>query len=473
MIARGRRVHFVGIGGAGMSAIASVLMARGYTVSGSDLRESETTRRLRAAGAVIQIGHAAEHVEQGQVVVISRAVPEENVEVQTALARGLPVLHRAQMLADLMEGMRAIAVVGTHGKTTTTSMIGMILERAARDPTVLIGGEVNDFGGNARAGAGRDLVAEVDESDGSLLWITPRIAVVTHLDATDHLDYYGSVERLLETFRLFLDRLPFDGLAVICSDAAAGRDLASRVRPRIVTYGLEPGATYTARILEMAGRRTVCEVRKDAVVLGQARLAVPGAYNVQNALGALAVSLELGVPFDVCAEALAAFSGVRRRFMVRGEVGGVLVVDDYAHNPTKVSALLQAARRCWPTCRILAIFQPHRFTRTQTVGAQFARAFDCADEVIITEIYAADEAPIPGVDARVIVQAVGERRPVRFIAHAEQVAPTLETELRPGDMVLTIGAGDVWKIADDLVARLRRRAGAGEAVPRRGDTPHG
>ncbi len=473
MITRGRRIHFVGIGGAGMSAIASVLMARGYTISGSDLRESEATRRLRAAGAVIQIGHAAEHIRPGQVVVISRAVPEQNIEVQTALARGLPVLHRAQMLADLMDGMRAIAVVGTHGKTTTTSMIGMVLERAGHDPTVLIGGEVHDFGGNARAGEGRDLIAEVDESDGSLLWITPRIAVVTNLDATDHLDYYGSEERLLDTFRLFVDRLPPEGFAVICSDVAAGRHLVSQVRPRVVTYGLEPGAMYTARILEMVGRRTVVEARKHQTVLGQVRLGVPGPYNVQNALGALAVSLELAIPFDTCAAALEAFGGVQRRFTVRGEVGGILVVDDYAHNPTKVTALLGAARRCWPECRILAIFQPHRYTRTQTVGAQFARAFDSADEVIITEIYPADEAPIPGVDAGLIVRAVGERRPVRFISRTEDVAPAIEADLRPGDLVLTIGAGDVWKIADDLVARLRRRAASPEAGPQRRRLPNG
>jgi UDP-N-acetylmuramate--alanine ligase len=471
VIARGQRIHFVGIGGAGMSAIASVLMARGYAVSGSDLRENEATRRLRAAGATIQIGHAAEHIEPGQVVVISRAVPEENIEVQTALARGLPVLHRAQMLADLMEGRRAVAVVGTHGKTTTTSMTGMILERAGFDPTVLIGGEVNDFGGNARAGSGEDLIAEVDESDGSLLWITPRIAVVTNLDATDHLDYYGSEGRLLETFRLFLDRLPSNGFAVICRDAAPGRHLAAHVRPRVVTYGLEPGATYTARIVEMVGKRTVFEARKDQTALGQVRLSVPGAYNVQNALGALAVSLELAVPFEVCASALEAFGGVRRRFTVRGEVDGILVVDDYAHNPTKVTTLLTSTRRCWPERRIIAIFQPHRFTRTQTVGAQFARAFDNADEVIVTEIYAADEAPIPGVDAGIIVRAVGERRPVRFIPRAEDVAPALESGLQAGDLVLTIGAGDVWKIADDLVARLRRRAVVSKAGPRSGSAP--
>ena len=460
MIAPGTRVHFIGIGGAGMSAIASVLMARGHPVSGSDLRESDTTRRLRGMGAQIQIGHAAEHVVPGRVVVISRAVPEENVEVRAALAQGLPVMHRAQMLAGLMEGMRGIAIVGTHGKTTTTTMTAIILEKAGWDPTVLIGGEVDDFGGNARAGGGRDLIAEVDESDGSLLWISPQIAVVTNLDATDHLDFYGSEARLVETFRRFLDRLPSDGLAVVCADSAAGRRLASSARPRVVTYGLETGALYSARVVEMVGRRSVVEALRGPTLLGSVTLGVPSPYNVQNALGALAVATELGVPFDICARALASFRGVQRRFTVRGEVGGVLVVDDYAHNPTKVRALLQGARRSWPQARIIAVFQPHRFTRTQTVGAQFAGAFDAADDVIITEIYPADEAPIPGVDAGIIVRAVSACRPVRFIADASQVAQVLAGDLRAGDLVLTIGAGDVWRVADELVARLRRRTPA-------------
>ncbi len=462
MIPAGSRVHFVGIGGAGMSAIASVLIARGYAVSGSDLRESEVTRRLRAAGARIQIGHAAEHIEPGQVVVISRAVPEGNVEVKMARQRGVPVLHRAEMLGTLMEGMRSIAVVGTHGKTTTTSMVARILEQAGRDPTVLIGGEVDDFGGNARVGHGEDLVAEVDESDGSLLRVAPHIAVVTNVDATDHLDFYQSIEQVRQTFQQFLQRLPATGFAVVCVDTDIGRALADGLRrsggARAVSYGLDPGAEYAARILEMAGARTVFEARRGATVLGQVQLAVPGAYNVQNALGALAAGLELGVPFASTAASLGTFRGVQRRFTVRGDVGGVLVVDDYAHNPTKVHALLQAARQCWPQARIIAVFQPHRYTRTQTVGPQFADAFDAADDVIITELYGADEPPVPGVDAGIVVRAVGARRPVQYVGDASQVAQILEDRVRAGDIVLTIGAGDVWKIGDALVSRLRAKA---------------
>jgi len=406
-------------------------------------------------------------VQTGQVVVISRAVPADNIEVLTARRRGVPVLHRAEVLAGLMEEMRSIAVVGTHGKTTTTSMIARILERAGRDPTVLIGGEVDDFGGNARAGGGRDLVAEVDESDGSLLRTTPQIAVVTSVDATDHLDFYGSANDLMDTFRRFLDALPPDGLAVLCADTPAGRWLAGQGHGAKVTYGLDAGAAYTARIQEMVGRRSIFEARRGDDTLGLVTLAIPGAYNVQNALGALAVTLELGVPFAAAAEALREFRGVLRRFTVRGEIGGILVVDDYAHNPTKVKALLQAARDCWPRARIIAVFQPHRYSRTRTVGAQFADAFDPADEVIITELYAADEPAIPGVDSGIIVRAVAARRSVQFIAEAGEVVDALERQARPGDLVLTIGAGDVGKIGDALVLRLQAGRTAMPEAPRR------
>jgi UDP-N-acetylmuramate--alanine ligase len=456
-IVRGARTHFVGIGGAGMSGIARVLLARGCAVTGSDLRESETTQRLRAAGAVVYIGHAASNVEGAQLVIVSRAVPDENVEVRAAVARGLPIVHRARMLADLMRGRHAIAVVGTHGKTTTTAMLGAILARAGRDPTVLVGGDVASLGGTARVGNGPDIVAEVDESDGSLVWVTPCIAVVTPLDVTDHLDFYGSEARLMDTFRQFLAAVPAGGFAAVCTDAPAGRALARDAGSRTVTYGLDGDPAYRGRVLETAGHRTVVEAWRGDARIGRIELAVPGAYNAQNAIGALAVATELGVSPGVTAEALAAFEGVARRFSVRGDVGGILVVDDYAHNPTKVAALLAAARRGWPAARIVAIFQPHRFTRTHTVGHQFAHAFDPADEVIVTGIYAADEPPIPGVDAGIIVRAVSARRPVRFVPDLADAAALVAAEARPGDLILTIGAGDVWKVAEDVTARLQGR----------------
>jgi UDP-N-acetylmuramate--alanine ligase len=450
----GARVHFVGIGGAGMSAIARVLLARGHPVSGSDLRESETTRRLRAAGALVSIGHAAPHVDGADVIVVSRAVPDGNSEVQAAAARGLPIVHRAQMLADLMTGHHVIAVAGTHGKTTTTAMLGAVLTRAGRDPTVLVGGDVASFGGTARVGGGPDVIAEVDESDGSLVWVAPDVAVITPLDATDHLDHYGSEDRLAETFRRFLGAVPPSGFAAICADAAGGRALAAEAGPRAVTYGLEPGAVYGARVVEAAGRRTVLEAHRGGAALGRIELTVPGAYNAQNALAALAVATELGIAPDVAAAALREFEGVARRFSVRGDIGGVLVVDDYAHNPTKVHALLAGARKGWPQARIIAVFQPHRYSRTKTVGEQFGPVFGAADEVIVTGIYAADEPPLPGVDAGIIVRAVSAHRPVRFVPDLTDAAALLAAEVRPGDLVLTVGAGDVWKVADDLVARL-------------------
>ncbi|HKX19663.1 MAG TPA: UDP-N-acetylmuramate--L-alanine ligase [bacterium] len=454
---RGARTHFVGIGGAGMSAIARVLLARGCAVSGSDLRESDTTRRLRAEGAVVYVGHAARHVEGAQIVIVSRAVPGDNVEVRAAVALGVPIVHRARMLADLMRGRHAIGVAGTHGKTTTTAMLGAILARAGRDPTVLVGGDVASLGGTARAGDGPDVVAEVDESDGSLLWIAPEVAVVTAVDATDHLDFYGTEGRLMDTFRQFLRGVPPSGFAAVCTDAPAGRALAADGAVRTVTYGLEGDPTYRGRVLETTGHRTAVEIRRRAAPAGRLDLAVPGAYNAQNAVGALAVATELGVPHEIIVEALASFEGVARRFSVRGDVDGILVVDDYAHNPTKVAALLAAARRGWPAARIVVVFQPHRYTRTQTVGHQFARAFDLVDEVIVTELYPADEPPIPGVDAGIIVRAVSAHRAVRFVPELADAAALVAAEARPGDLILTVGAGDVWTVADDVTARLRRR----------------
>jgi UDP-N-acetylmuramate--alanine ligase len=458
-LAPGSHVHFVGIGGAGMSAIAQVLLARGWRVSGSDLRESETTGRLRAAGATVHIGHAAANAEGAAVLVVSRAVPDDNVEVQAASARGVPVVHRARMLAAVMEGRRVIAVVGTHGKTTTTAMLGAILTAAGRDPTVLVGGDVPSLGGTARVGAGPDVVAEVDESDGSLVWVKPEVAVLTPLDATDHVDFYGSEARLIDTFRRFLGGVPPSGFAAVCTDAEGGRLLAQGAAPQTVTYGLDAGAVYRGRVLEAAGRRTLVEARRGGTVIARIELGIPGAYNAQNALAAFAAATELGVAPEVSTAALASFEGVARRFSVRGEFDGIIVVDDYAHNPTKVAALLQAARRGWPSARLVAVFQPHRFTRTQTLGLQFARVFDAADVVIITELYAADEPPIPGVDAGIIVRAVSAHRPVRYVPRLEDAAALLAAEARPGDLILTIGAGDVGKVADDVVARLRGAAG--------------
>ncbi|HXF83332.1 MAG TPA: UDP-N-acetylmuramate--L-alanine ligase [bacterium] len=465
MIDRGQQVHFIGIGGAGMSALAHVLLARGYRVSGSDLRRSEGLRRLAALGAQVHIGHDAAHVAGADVVVASRAVPDLNVEIVAARYRGIPVLHRAQLLAQLLEGRFGIAVVGTHGKTTTAAMTAHVLASGGADPTALIGGEVEDLGGNVRVGAGPHVVAEVDESDGSLLYVRPTAAVVTSLDITDHRDHYRTMAQLAATFTQFLSRLPAEGFAVMCTDHQHVRALVDRVPVPVHTYGLLGRPRYSAEIHNLQGRTTRCTFRREGRNLGTVVLPVPGRYNVRNALAATAVALELGLPFAAVAEALSRFRGVRRRFDVRGEVGGVMVVDDYAHNPIKVAAVLRAAKECWPQRRVIAVFQPHRYTRTKTTYRRFSAAFQDADELVITEIYPADEPPIPGVTAALIVDAVRLHRPATFIPESAAVVEHLRPRLRPGDLVLTLGAGDIWQVADRLVEALR----AGDAAGRGSD----
>jgi len=438
-----------------MSAIAHILLARGYRVSGSDLRASEATRRLAALGATVYLGHDPGHLADVDVVVASRAVPELNVEMVTARHQGLPVHHRAQVLGQILAEGFGIAVVGTHGKTTTAAMTAHVLAAGGLDPTALIGADVEGLDGNVRVGRGRYLVAEVDESDGSLLFVRPSAAVVTSLDTTDHRDYYRTPERLTQTFTEFLAALPADGFAVLCTDHRHVRDLLSRVSARTITYGLTASARYSATLQGLAGRQTRCTIRRDGISLGPIVLNVPGRYNVLNALAATAVALELGLNFAQVAPALESFRGVSRRFAVRGEVGGIMVVDDYAHNPIKVAAVLRAARESWPDRRIIAVFQPHRYTRTQTTYRRFATAFGDCDHLIVTDIYPADEQPIPGVSAALIVDAVRPHRPVTFIAEQARVVKHLLPVLRSGDLVLTLGAGDIWKTAEELVTALK------------------
>jgi UDP-N-acetylmuramate--alanine ligase len=477
VIERSSRVHFIGIGGAGMSAVAHVLLSRGYRVSGSDLRASESTRRLESLGAVVHVGHDASHIAGADVVVASRAVPDLNAELVAARYQNIPVLHRAQLLGQIMAGGRGIAVVGTHGKTTTTAMTAHVLTEGGLDPTALIGEDVEELGGNVRIGQGPHVVAEVDESDGSLVYVHPHAAVVTSLDITDHRDHYGTMEHLLETFTQFLGTLPGDGFAVMCTDHRYVRDLLPGLTGRVLTFGLGGGAQFTASIQQMEGAVTRCTIRREGRALGKVVLPVPGRYNVRNALAATAVALELGMPFEAIARGLASFGGVRRRFDVRGEVDGIMVVDDYAHNPIKIAAVLGAAKECWPARRVVAVFQPHRYSRTKTTYRRFAQAFEDADELIITEIFPADETPIPGVTASLIVDAVRAHHPVTFVAEARAVVDHLLPRLRPGDLVLTLGAGDIWKVADTLVEALQRStavSGSGEgALPSVAAAPPG
>jgi UDP-N-acetylmuramate--alanine ligase len=454
MLKRYQQVHFVGIGGAGMSGLAEVILTLGYRVTGSDARRTEAVERLLRLGAKVFIGHAASQVEGAHVVVYSSAVARDNPELQAARQRGIPVIPRAEMLAELMRVKPGIAVAGTHGKTTTTSMVGAVLAEAGFDPTLVVGGRVAGLGANARLGQGEFLVAEADESDGSFLRLTPTIAVVTTIDA-EHLDYYRDLQAIRETFLQFVNKVPFYGVAVLCADQPEIQALLPRVEKRVISYGLTAPADLLAAAVSLEGLTSRFEVLHRGESLGHLRLSVPGAHNVANALAATAVGLDLEIPFEVIARALRGFAGVQRRFQVKGEAGGVLVVDDYGHHPAEVRATLAAARRGFGGRRRLVAFQPHRYTRTFHLRDDFLAAFDDADLLFITDIYPAGEAPIPGVHARTLVEGIAARgRDVRYVSDRTALAEAILQAARPGDLVITLGAGDVGAVADQLLARL-------------------
>ena len=456
-----RSVHLVGIGGAGMSALARVLLARGARVSGSDIKESRSLAALRALGADISVGHRAENLDGSRTVVVSSAIPEANAEVRAARESGLPILQRAQVLALLMREHRGVAIAGTHGKTTTTSMIAMVLRHAGLDPTFLIGGDLNEVGTNAHAGEGEWLVAEADESDGSLLWLAPEIAVVGNIEA-DHLDHYRDEAEIRETFVAFLANLPAAGTAVLGTDDEGVRAIAPRVDRRIVTFGLSEGADWSGWIAERgpAGQRVVVHHRGEEA--GEFFLGVPGEHNVSNALATFAVADLVGVPFRIAAEEIARFAGVQRRFQIRGKAGGITFVDDYAHHPTEVRATLAAAReQGW--ARIVAVFQPHRYSRTLHLGRQLGEALSAADRVVVTDVYGAGEQPIPGVSGRAVLDGLLAARPRALVAYLPKpgdVSSFIVDRAEPGDLVLTIGAGDVTMLADEVIRALVQRGAA-------------
>jgi len=450
-------IHFVGIGGIGMSGIAEVLLTLGYAVSGSDLAPTESTERLARLGAKVFYGHDPEHVGSSiDVVVISSAVKYANPEVARARDLRIPVIPRAEMLAELMRVKFGLAVAGTHGKTTTTSLLAAILSEAGLDPTVVIGGKVISLGTNARLGLGDYLVAEADESDGTFLLLSPTIAVVTNIDP-EHLDHYGSVERATEAFLEFINRVPFYGISVLCIDSPRVRALLPRVRKRYLTYGLSPDAEVSARDLVVSGFETRFVATRDGTDLGPVRLGMPGRHVAQNSLATIAAALELGVPFATCAGALAAFGGIHRRFEVLATIGGVTVIDDYGHHPEEIRATLRAAREGFGR-RLVVAFQPHRFTRTRDLFGEFLSAFDDAEVLFLTEIYPAGEEPIEGVNTAALAQALRQRghADVRLIRERRELAPALAAEAREGDMVMLLGAGDIVKTGSELIAELGR-----------------
>jgi UDP-N-acetylmuramate--alanine ligase len=468
VLGKTRRVHFVGIGGIGMSGIAELLVNLGYQVSGSDAKASETTERLTRLGVDVGIGHRAENVGDVDVVVFSSAIRADNPEMLAARARRITVIPRAELLGELMRLRFGIAIAGAHGKTTTTSMIALVLERAGLDPTAVIGGRLSAFGSNARLGQGACMVAEADESDRSFLQLFPSMAVITNIDR-EHMEAYAGLDDLRQAFVDFANKVPFYGAIVACIDNAEVAALVPRFARKLITYGLSSAdASIGAVDVQLKGFGSVCTVirrrhgegqRHD--VLGPLTLEVPGHHSVQNALAAIAVALELEVPFERITAALGDFRGAERRFQHIGVVNSIRVVDDYGHHPTEIAAVLAAARAACPA-RIVVAFQPHRYTRTRDLMAEFSDVLASPDELVLTDIYAASEAPIPGITIEALAAAVDAQRatPARIVRSVGGVAAAVAEIARPGDLVIVLGAGSIGSVPAQVVVELERRHGA-------------
>ena len=452
-----KNVHFVGIGGIGMSGIAEVLLNLGFRVTGSDVRQTEITERLAGLGARVFYGHREDNVQDAHVVVTSSAVRQENPEVQDARRRAIPVIQRAEMLAELMRMKYSVAVAGAHGKTTTTSLVASVLQSANLDPTCVIGGKLNSLGTNAKLGSSQYLVAEADESDGTFLLLFPTIAVVTNIDL-EHLDFYRNMEEIKAAFLAFMNKAPFFGLVILCVDDENLASLMPSIKRRYMTYGLSEEAELRAVGLRHSGFSVAFDVLHGGRLLGEVSLAIPGVHNVVNSLAAIAVGMELDIGFEAMAEALGQFSGIHRRLEVRWD-GEIKLVDDYGHHPTEIKATLAALRSVWKG-RIIVAFQPHRYSRTKALARQFAKSFNDADVLVATEIYAASEEKIEGVTGAGLAEAVrsGGHPQVIFAQTKEEVVARVAEIAKPGDMVVTLGAGDIYKVGEELADLWRRKA---------------
>ncbi len=478
MYKRFEKVHFVGIGGVGMSGIAEVLHNLGYEVEGSDLKESETTKRLKGMGIRISIGHRAENVKKADVVVISSAVKSSNPEVEAARKLSTPVIPRAEMLAELARLKYGVLVAGAHGKTTTTSLIASVLGEGKLDPTVVIGGKLKGIGSNAKLGGGEFLVAEADESDGSFLKLSPTIAVVTNIDR-EHMDYFKSIDEIKGAFLSFVNKVPFYGLSILCGDNHYIKELMPKIQRRFITYGLGEGMDLTAKDIRTEGLSSVFEAVLNGKSLGSFKVPLIGRHNVSNSLAAIAVANELKVSMDIIREALRNFSGVQRRFELKGTADGINVVDDYGHHPAEIMATLKAAReaimqnkehRTQSTehrqltkehGRLVVLFQPHRYTRTRDLLSEFIDAFADADKVILMDIYPAGEKPLPGVNSKLLYRGIKDTgKDIEYIRNREEILDYLDAELKEGEMLLTLGAGDVWKIGEKFLEIKGRRVKA-------------
>jgi len=459
-----QRIHLVGIGGSGMSGIAEVLLSSGYAVSGSDLKSSPVTERLRKLGAAIYESHAAENVHGAHVVVVSSAVPSDNVELIEAHRRKIPVIPRAEMLAELMRLKSGIAVAGAHGKTTTTSMVASVLAAAGLDPTFVVGGRVNHAGSHASVGEGEYMVVEADESDGSFLLLAPVIAVITNIDR-EHLDHYQSLEENQEAFLEFANRVPFYGSVILCLDEPNVQAILPRVKRPVVTYGTSSQADLVISEVKLRGLSSEFRLKYRGEDLGVFGLpAPPGIHNVRNAAAAAAAALALNVPADLIRQGLAKFSGVGRRFEVKGKFSGVTLIDDYGHHPAEIRATLEAARGCGYQ-RLLVLFQPHRYTRTRQLWEDFRSSFNQADVLVITDIYAAGESPIEGIHGETLADAIstaGHKR-VIYSSTLQSGIEFILREARPGDAVLTIGAGSVGRVTEELAMLLESRVSISHA----------
>ena len=461
---RVRHVHMVGIGGIGMSSIAEVLIRRGFQITGSDVKTSEVTAHLETLGATIHEGHAAKNVRDADVVVYSSAVkPDQNAETVEARRRLIPIIKRAEMLGELMRAKRGVGIAGTHGKTTTTTMVGLVAKAADLDPTIIVGGKVAEFGSNAVAGGGDLIVIEADEYDRTFLKLTPIVAVVTNIEA-DHLDIYADLADIKDAFVQYANSVPFFGSAILCLDDENVRSVLGRITRPVVTYGTSRQATLRAENVEQVEATTRFDVYQGTERLGGVVLHAPGLHNVRNAMAAVAVGLELDLDFETISEGLAQYSGVDRRFQIRGEAevagspgaASVVVVDDYAHHPTEVSATLEAAARGWPSRRVVAVFQPHLYSRTRDLADEFARAFYDADVLVVTDVFPAREAPIEGVDGRMIADRARDygHRNVHYIQDKDELPAGLGDIVLPGDLVVTMGAGDVWRYGQAFLDTL-------------------
>jgi UDP-N-acetylmuramate--alanine ligase len=449
-----KHIHMIGIGGTGMNGIAEVLHNLGYKVSGSDIAENESTRRLRGLGAIISIGHKSENVVGADVAVLSSAIKEDNVEVQEARHMKIPVIPRAEMLAELMRMRYGIAVAGSHGKTTTTSMISTVLDKAGFDPTIIIGGRLNTLGANAKLGEGDFFVAEADESDRSFLLLPPFIAVLTNIDA-EHLDQYKGVDDIKRAFVQFANKVPFYCPIILCLDDPNLQSIIPQLARRLITYGFSTQSDIYARDMRFEGGTSTSTLHYKGRELGILRLSVPGQHMILNAMAAVAVGLDLDIPPSVILEALAGYGGAGRRFEIKAEIGGIMVVEDYGHHPTEIRATLDGAKRGWPR-RLVAVFQPHRFTRLSHLMDDFATAFNQADVVVLSEVYPAGEAPIPGIDGQALMNEVVRfgHKDAHFIPNFTDIPAQLQKLVRPGDIVIVLGAGNINKIIPDFIRLL-------------------